>query len=196
MVSDSLLCALQRSGKQFRHFLLWSMVKRITDVTRTPWRSRGVDYYMPTRQWRVEMTSGVFGFISRAQLAYSFHQSTAAQAGLYTMKSDTSKHLSCATFIFFSLPCLKSRSIAWLLRSGISIHTWVNLFHTLLLLFGLNSSQPRSNKKSNAEKKGKQIRLYIKKRKETENGKTPGSKQPVTNSEAKSGIGNHCMSLH
>ena len=71
MVSDSLLCALQRSGKQFRHFLLWSMVKRITDVTRTPWRSRGVDYYMPTRQWRVEMTSGVFGFISRAQLALS-----------------------------------------------------------------------------------------------------------------------------
>ena len=31
----------------------------------------------------------------------------------------------------------------------------------------------------------------MKKRKETENGNTPGSEQPVTNDEAKSGIGDH-----
>ena len=35
----------------------------------------------------------------------------------------------------------------------------------------------------------------MKKRKETENGKTPGSEQPVTNDEAKSGIGHHCTTL-
>ena len=36
----------------------------------------------------------------------------------------------------------------------------------------------------------------MKKRKETETGKTPGSEQLVTNDEAKSGIGDHRTSLH
>ena len=37
---------------------------------------------------------------------FMFRQSTTVRAGLYTSKSDTSKHLSAATFIFCSLPCL------------------------------------------------------------------------------------------
>ena len=81
----------------------------------------------------------------------------------------------------------ESRSIASLSRSGIFVHTQTNSFHNM--------------QKSNAEKKEKQIR-YMKKRKETENGKTPGSEQPVvkgilwlTNTEAKSGIGVQRTSL-
>ena len=103
----------------------------------------------------------------------------------------------------------ESRSIASLSRSGISVHTRANLFYNPLLLFGLmQQSAPRlpllplPQQKSNVETKGKQIRC-MEKRKQTENGKTPGSEQPVvkierlwlTYDEVKSGIGDHRTSL-
>ena len=76
----------------------------------------------------------------------------------------------------------ESMSVALLPRSGISVHALVISFHNmLLLLFGLSSNQPPATKKTIAEKREKQI-WYMKKRKQTENGKTPGSEQPVMKS--------------
>ena len=80
----------------------------------------------------------------------------------------------------------ESRSIASLSRSGISVHTQTNSFHNM--------------QKSYTEKKEKQIR-YMKKRKQTENGKTwkwaaSGEERLwLTNDEAKSSIGDHRTSL-
>ena len=68
----------------------------------------------------------------------------------------------------------ESRSIASLSRSGISVHTRANSFHNISL-------RSTSSKKAMRRKKGKQIR-YVKKRKQTENDKTPGSEQPVVKS--------------
>ena len=69
-------------------------------------------------------------------------------------------------------------STASLSQSEISIHTRANSFHNMpLLLFSLKQ-QPASSRKLMRRKKGKQI-WYIKKRKQTENGRTPGSEQPV-----------------
>ena len=97
--------------------------------------NRGVDYHMPAHQWHVNIVTGLVG-------VFIFHQSRTVPAGLYTLKSDESKHLLSATFIF----CLLS-------RLGISVHIGANSFDNIsLLLFGLCSNQP-SAKKQRGEKK-------------------------------------------
>ena len=53
-------------------------------------KPRGVDYHMPARQWHVEMTYLVNMFTGPAGM-FIFRRSTTVQAGLHTLKSDTSK---------------------------------------------------------------------------------------------------------
>ena len=96
------------------------------------------------------------------------------RARVYVSKSDTSKHLSSATFIFCLLPCSSQGQQP-------HFHDWK--FPSILEWIRSTShcccNQPPE--KRNAEKKGKQIR-YIEKRKQTENGKTPGCQQLVMES--------------
>ena len=71
--------------------------------------------------------------------------------------------------------------IASLSPSGISVHAWEISFHKqttdgVWLLQQLASSKKAI--RTEKERKGKQMQ-DMKKRKETENGKTPGSPQPV-----------------
>ena len=105
---------------------------------------------------------------------FIFRQSTTVWARLYTSKLDTSKHLSFATFIFCSLPCSSQGQQP-------HFHDWK--FPSILERNRSTShcccNQPPE--KRNAEKKGKQIR-YMEKRKQTENGKTPGRQQLVMKS--------------
>ena len=87
-----------------------------------------------------------------------------------------------------SLPMFETRLVASLSQLGISILARANsLYNMSLLLFSLSSNQPPA-KKATWRKKGKRIR-HMKKRKETENGNTPGS------DEVKNCISNHCTLL-
>ena len=82
----------------------------------------------------------------------------------------------------------ETRLVASLSQLGISILARANsLYNMSLLLFSLSSNQPPA-KKATWRKKGKRIR-HMKKRKETENGNTPGS------DEVKNCISNHCTLL-
>ena len=105
---------------------------------------------------------------------FIFRQSATMRTRLYTSKSVTSKHLSFATFIFCSLPCSSQGQQP-------HFHDWK--FPSILERIRSTShcccNQPPE--KRNAEKKGKQIR-YMEKRKQTENGKTPGCQQLVMKS--------------
>ena len=109
---------------------------------------------------------------------FIFHQSTAMRAGLYTFKSDTRKHLSSATFIFCLFPCSSQ---------GQQPRFRYLEFLSILVRIRFTScrccDQPtaKTKKKAMRRKKGKQI-WYMKKRKQAENGKTPGSEQPVMKS--------------
>ena len=100
---------------------------------------------------------------------FIFCQSTNVRAGFYPSKSDTSKH-----FI------VKVNSLAFAFGNFRPYSSEFVSQHVTAAAVRLKQ-QPTSRKKSNEEKKGKQIR-YMKKRKQTENGKTPGSEQPVVKS--------------
>ena len=86
--------------------------------------------------------------------------------------------LLLSSFVCFNV-WVKVNSL--LLRLGISVHTWANSFHYMsLLLLGLKQ-QSASSRKAAWRKKGKHF-WYMKKRKQTENSETLGSKQPVVKS--------------
>ena len=107
--SNSLLmmCILPLQHGQFVYFELVGPCITINCVPPMGQGCRLPHACMPVACWndveRFWLTS------SRAQLVCSyfiFRQSTAVWAGLYTSKSDTSKNLSSATFIFCWLRCL------------------------------------------------------------------------------------------
>ena len=116
---------------------------------------------------------------------FIFCQSKTMQAGVYMSKSDISKHSSSATFIFFSLffcfhVWVKVNSLAFVMRN---FRPYPSKFvsHVTAAVQLKQQSPSRKKKKKQCREKKKQI-LYMKKRKETENGMTPGSEQPVVKS--------------
>ena len=94
----------------------------------------------------------------------------------------------------------KSRSIASLSQSGISIHTRADLFHNLsLLLIDLSSNQPPAEKQRREKRKANWVYEKEKRnRKWQDSWKWTASGEEClwhANNEAKSCISDHCMSL-
>ena len=106
-------------------------------------------------------------------------QSITMPAGLYTSKSDTCEHLSSATVIFCLLPCLSQGQQPPFRSRDFRPYSCEFVSQHVTAAIQLKQQSASSNKAM--QRKGKQIR-YMKKRKQTENGKTPGSEQPVVKS--------------
>ena len=102
------------------------------------------------------------------------------RAGLYTSKYDTSEHcrLLLSSFVRFRVE-VEVKSLTFMIGN---IHPYSSEFVSQHVAAAVQpEQQSAASKKSNKEKNEKQIQC-VKKRKETENGKTPRSEQPVVKS--------------
>ena len=139
---------------------------------------QGVDYHMQMACWngvgRILLTG------SQAWLACSYFTKAQPWGPDFRHQNRTevnTYHLLLASFVGFSVG-VRVSSLAFAIRN---FHPYSSEFVSHVTAAVQLKAALSLQQKSYVKKKGKQIR-YTKKRKQTENGKTPGSEQPVVKS--------------